>query len=485
MDNELALLCEAFPPDPESSGYKEPDSRPTVREYVPHDGQAAFHALEQPFKLGLAGVGWGKTIAGTAEAYYHACGYNRHVPHLGLAGAPTYRMLADVKVPAYREFFPPAVLRGGSWDKAFEKSAFALVLKNGTKILFRSLENQAYQRIRGLELTWFDFDEVRLLRDREPFHVAVGRLRGPGLVRGGWGTTTPNGEDWVAEDFVITPKEGFACVRGKTSDNPHLPEGYEETLRSVYSRRYYDQEVLGLIVTAMGSVYSELSRDRWPDGNCLVYEPDFFAPTYVAVDFGRVNPRALLIQRVRAIHPQTDYSVHLDVVVGEWQEEDGQPPEDRLVREMAESVQDIGLRIAAVYGDPAGDSRNDQTYITSASDLCRRLGVPFKRPVAFQRSKEAGEELVAKWVRDAAALRRLVWATTGEEHPAGGLMPIARNSFKAHANLKYPEKKPGKASPTTSLKDGVNDHDTDALRYYLAARNLGTSRPSSTRPPGM
>jgi hypothetical protein len=481
----LADTLVACPADGAADGDPAHDGRDVdASTYRPFPHQARFHEETSRYKAAIGGLGMGKTAMGTMEALYHSWQYLGDTPHVGIVGAPTYPMIRDVIVPSFRKFWPKELLRGGSWDAAYMRSEMVLHTSLGSAILFRSLDAGRYERLRGVEdCAWLWFDEACLLADREAWLVGIGRLRHKSArVRTAWITTTPRGEDWVARDFVLEPRQGYACVRGTTLDNKALPADYVESLRQNLSPEQFRQEALGEIVAPEGAVYKALSRQPWPDGNVLIPSPTHhMGQARIAVDFGRENPRAIVVRRMHVSNPSGRGMSWLDVVVDEWREPDGRPPRDHLIEDMISGVRALGHPIELIHGDPAGDSRNDHEHMTSAQRLASGLGVPFLPPPSTLRGKRQGEELVAGRIRNAAGERRLVWLGTGKRDAAGGCVAVAENSLRAHLQLQYPARKLGSQSAATeSLKDGVNDHDTDAVRYDQVAEHGAPKLSAST-----
>lgn len=473
----MAETLRKCPPDEELAG--DPgleeylDEFRNAQTYEPFPKQRDFHELTAPRKGLICGLGFGKTTVSTMEGLFHAWDYNGCVQHVGIVGAPTYPMIRDVILPSYRQLWPGEILRGGSWETGFVKSEMTLYLENGSAVLFRSLEAGRFEKLRGVEFVgWASLGEASLMPDDAAWRVMLGRLRYRRVpVRSAWLDTTPRGEDWVADRFILNPQAGYACIRGTSMDNPALAASYVEEMASEYDERFYAQEILGEIVGMQGAVYPHLSRLPWPHGNVVRFQPKKDSVTYLGVDFGRLHPRGVFFQTYQAYNEVTGKYVDLDVIVDEVTTSKGKPPHDLLVGEFAELARERGWNVRAVYGDPAGDSRNEHTYQSAAKQLCAVMGgVPFYTPKGKARIKVTGEQLMAARIRDHQGGRRLAWAASGLEHPQGGLYTVAENSWRATAALRYAEEKVGQAQAQESHKDGKNDHDTDLIRYYLTTR---------------
>src|SRR3954464_10719253 len=105
----------------------------------PFEWQASFHNSEALFKGFSGPIGSGKSRALCYEAL--KLGYE-NPGCLGLIGAPTYPMLCDSTLLAFRQ-----MLDANDVPYRFHKSDFALLLlEPGARILFRALDN--FERIR-------------------------------------------------------------------------------------------------------------------------------------------------------------------------------------------------------------------------------------------------------------------------------------------------------------------------------------------------
>jgi len=436
----------------------------------PNPGQRAFHESAAKYRWLCGGLGSGKSTAVAREAFFHSVLRLQGVKHVGLVVSETYRHLADNTVPAFQRAFPPDCLAGGSWDEAFHRQGMILRLWNGSAIAFRVTGNRRYEMLRGPEYAWACFDEGRNIPSAEPWKVIVGRLRGPGVppqhLRA-WGGSTPNGRDWQHATWVESPTPLHAWYHARTAENlKHLPPGYEDELRAVYAEDDARQELDGLFVTRAGAVYPQLREALWPEGNIYPVELDLTAPTWLEVDFGYRNPRVHAVQHHQVV--MAGGRVHrLDVIVWEWQDRRGGPPRDRTIHELIGAIEALGLQdLRTVYCDPAGDSANDQTHVTNVGHLRLALKVPVIHPtLTWQRSIATGEQVVRGLVCASDGTRTLVWAAGHNKRGEPVVHPNVANSFRAVQGLQFEQKEPGKPEPEHSLKDGMNDHDTDALRY--------------------
>jgi hypothetical protein len=83
----------------------------------------------------------------------------------------------------------------------------------------------------------------------------------------------------------------------------------------------------------------------------------------------------------------------------------------------------------------------------------------------WQRSIANGEQVLRGLICAADGTRRLAWACPREPDRLGKFRPRAPNSLRAMQGLQFAQRRPGTAEAEVSLKDGVTDHDCDAIRY--------------------
>jgi hypothetical protein len=139
----------------------------------PFAWQTAFHQSTASFKGFSGPVGSGKSRALCYEALWH--GY-KNPGCTGLVGAPTYPMLRDSTLLAFRE-----MLNENDVPYEWNESEYRLRLTEPKSlILFRALDN--FERLRGPNLAWFGIDELTYCKAESWLRLEA-RLRDPG--RGG------------------------------------------------------------------------------------------------------------------------------------------------------------------------------------------------------------------------------------------------------------------------------------------------------------
>ena len=436
----------------------------------------------------VGGLGSGKTWSGAIKTILYAMRYQKC---LMLVAAPTYRQLRDSTM---REFFK---LLPNEMVQNYNKSEYELSLKNGTEILFRSLEN--YDSIRGIEFAYIWIDEANLI-SHKAWQVTVGRLRQPGFPHVCCVTTTPRGrtDNWLYSEFVTKPLKNKKLSRNtyhaRTRDNvQNVGEGYIYDLEVTYTGDFAKQELLGEFVDIIeGRVYPEFERQYHVDyfGENIIFQPHL--PLYGFWDYGIGDAGALWLAQTIDM-PEHDSIPYKDPndSEGPWIErkvpsgpgmvlidlitEDGENVDYWI--ETAKMIDDRWKPVDTHYGDPAGEQRSQVTGKSMAQHL-REAGI-FVRSKVFP--SDEGRKMITKLLVE----RRLF---VSSECQAG---------ISSFSNYHWPLDPDGKRR--IGSKHPVHDwssHPMDALRYGvthlfpifapspLGAANLRKRTKSSTSSKG-
>jgi PBSX family phage terminase large subunit len=158
-------------------------------------------------------------------------------------------------------------------------------------ILGRPLEDAFDKLAKGLNLGWFYIDEMTEANE-EIWSGLEGRLRRAGVRHTGFGTTNPEGHDWVWKKFISQPVEDDFIVISPSTDNIYLPEGYIDGLISRYPEEWVKRYVYGSTETFEGLVYKDF-QDKAPFVIPPCEIPDGWY-RFVGMDHGYRNPTAVL-----------------------------------------------------------------------------------------------------------------------------------------------------------------------------------------------
>lgn len=261
--------------------------------YVPKilPKQELLHKTKKKYRLYCGGFGSGKTLWGAYESILLSLDYPKN---LGLVGRLTYPELRDT---TRRELLEFAVrINGVDYQLAssplvrrFSQTENTLEFFNGSQILFRALED-SFDKIKSLNLGFFWVDELTEI-DEEMWMGLCGRLRRKNVWHAGFGTTNPEGHDWVWKKFIANPDKDAHVVVADSYENYHLPAGYLEELEK-YPDEWKKRYLHGSFDTFEGLVYKEFN-DRSPHVVQPFEIPDHWF-RFVGIDHGYRNPCAVL-----------------------------------------------------------------------------------------------------------------------------------------------------------------------------------------------
>ena len=230
----------------------------------------------------IGGFGSGKSFALAAKAIT-----------LGLLNPGTTAMIAEPSFPMIRTVFIPAMdLALEQWGVDYDfrvspQPEYTLKLPTGNvKLLCQSAEN--WQRVRGQNISYVLWDEA----DTSPVETAqkagemfLARMR-VGQVNQLALASTPEGFRYCYRTFVEHDGPDKRLIRVKTKDNPHLPEGFIESLQRNYPAQLINAYLEGHFVNmASCSLYPEFDRSL----NYTDTEPDPLDTIYVGIDINVGN----------------------------------------------------------------------------------------------------------------------------------------------------------------------------------------------------
>lgn len=226
-----------------------------------------------------AGFGAGKTRSLCAKAL-KLCMDNPGT--VGAVFEPTHILLRDVWLRSFDQYLEEY---GIEYDfRVSPQPEYVLHVPGGsTTLLCRATET--WNRIRGQNLSFVLADEI----DTSPADVAqkasemfLARLRGgrtPQLAV----ASTPEGYKWMYRTFVENgDNEDRRLIKAKTTDNPHLPPGFIESLYQNYEANLIASYIEGEFTNLQNTtVYHPFDRDvHWTDTQ--IQDDD---RVFVGVDF--------------------------------------------------------------------------------------------------------------------------------------------------------------------------------------------------------
>ena len=269
---------------------------PNVFAYKPHPKQVKFHTDPARGRLYIGGNRSGKSVGGVIEDIWWLTG--RH-PYLKTPPPPIRGRIVGVDFlygvdkilrPLFAQWMPLSDLKGGSWDKAYNKEHRTLTLANGSFIEFMSYE-QELEKFAGTSRHFTHFDEEC---PQDIFTECKARL----IDTGGswWMTETPvEGMTWVYDDIYMPGKTGQDVNIGITEiemkENPYIGQAEIDMFMSGLTKDEKLARGKGRFVQIGGLVFKQFDKD--------IHVVDNFVPPldwewYVSLDHGFNNPTAIL-----------------------------------------------------------------------------------------------------------------------------------------------------------------------------------------------
>ena len=429
----------------------------------PFAWQTAFHQSTASFKGFSGPVGSGKSRALCYEALWH--GY-KNPGCTGLVGAPTYPMLRDSTLLAFRE-----MLNENDVPYEWNESEYRLRLTEPESlILFRALDN--FERLRGPNLAWFGIDELTYCKQESWLRLEA-RLRDPRARRlCGFAAWTPKGFDWVYDRF-IGPDKKPGCEAYRAQQNRALPGDYYGRLQASYDERFYRQEALGEYLNVFsGQAY--YAFDRRAQVRNLEYKPE--ESIWWALDFN-VNPMCSVIGQtingvIRVLDEllmrQSNTLAHCEEFLARtemWLAQREIP--DDVTGMSEDDIQKVlhaerpAPLLVYVYGDPSGNSEKSSASRTDWQIVQEFFGrytdrfkVHFRVPSRAGRVKDR-VNCVNAMLLNFAGQRRLF------------LTPNCRGLAADFEQLTWKTDPHGTSLSELDKRDPMRSHLSDALGYYI------------------
>lgn len=231
------------------------------------------------FPAMVAGFGSGKTEAAIKRAIIGKLQY----PTLDRGFyEPTYDLVRMIAFPRFEE----ALTELNIPYKLYKSPLNYIEIENAGKIFFRSMDTPS--RIIGYEHADADVDELDTLKIDDAADVwrriqSRNRQKKPdGSLNTIGVTTTPEGFKFVYQTWKKDPKKGYKIIQAPTHSNPHLPDGYIESMRESYPAQLIDAYLMGEFVNlTSGTIYKSFDRKL----NNTDREWNGHEPVYIGMDF--------------------------------------------------------------------------------------------------------------------------------------------------------------------------------------------------------
>lgn len=364
------------------------------------------------FRVVNAGRRFGKTILAVEEMIGVAVSADdRRVAYIG----PTFQQARDIAWEHLKRRCQPIIVDAN-------ESQLKLSVKTqggGTStIVLKSWD--AIESLRGQSFHFLVVDEVAMMRN---FWVGWQEVLRPALTDTKGGAlfiSTPKGFNHFYDLYNLQNKEpAFKSFHASTFDNPYIdPNEIEEARKQLTEDRFY-QEYMADFRKMEGLVYKDFHRDVHVYDDLTPRKPVAFV--YVGVDFGFVNPTAVI-----RIEQDTDSHFW---ITQEWYQR------EKLMPEIIEQCR--AMKAQSYYPDHAEADRIEEM---------RRAGLNVHE---ISKDIEAGVSTVQTLFRQ----NRI------HVHQS------CQNLIAELETYRYPDPTPDKNPTELPVKD--NDHALDALRYVL------------------
>lgn len=394
-------------------------------ELAPTSPQYRYINSQSKFPAFVAGFGAGKTEAAVLRSVIGLI--TNKGTHRGFY-EPTYDLIRMIAWPRFE-----AVLQSMGITYTLHKSPLNMISVNGYgNIYFRSMDNP--QRIIGYEHADADIDELDTLKRDDAAYVwrqVVARNRqkkesGSNTIGV---TTTPEGFRFVYETWKKDPKKGYEIIQAPTISNPHLPEGYIDSIQDSYPEHLLSAYLEGNFVNlTSGTVYQSYDRVAHRSDETIKDKE----PLFIGCDFN-------VTQQAATVYVQRDggYTWH---AVAELTSMYDTPEMIRLIQDKWQSQ---GHKIY-IYPDASGGSR--KTVNASLSDIALLQQAGF-----YVRAKKTNPAVKDRVTATNAAFE------SGRIRVNDTLCPTVANCLEQQA---YKNGEPDKTSG--------NDHQNDATTYPIA-----------------
>ena len=257
---------------------------PTVPQYKYMMTDARFPAF-------VAGFGAGKTEAAILRSITGVLanpGVNRGFYE------PTYDLIRMIAWPRFEQ-----ILTDLDVPYKLQKTPLNQIdIEGYGTVMFRSMENP--NRIVGYEHADADIDELDTLKRDDAAHVwrqvmARNRQKKASGFNTIGVTTTPEGFKFVYEQWRKEARPGYEIIQAPTRSNPHLPDGYIDSLQTAYPEHLLQAYLEGRFVNlTSGTVYTSYNRHACASDE----EIRGGEPLYVGCDFNVTKQAATIyVQR--------------------------------------------------------------------------------------------------------------------------------------------------------------------------------------------
>lgn len=302
-----------------AEGLSDRAANPGMDGYKPHAKQLLFHQSTDYVRLYIGGNRAGKTHGAVMEDLYFATGTHPYIKtppppvRIRVIVVDIVQGLGEIMLPKFKSLVRKKDLKGGAWERAWNKQERKLTFANGSEIQFLTYEMDL-EKFAGTSQDLIHFDEEP---PRHIYDECAARLidrEGKIIIS----MTPVEGITWVSEDLYeptkqaadrITLVEGgdevgpvyrspeleITVVEVGMNENPYLSKTAQERFLKTLKPEERLARSKGQFVSVGGKVFKDFTRETHviPLVNNL---RDVFTDCYIytSTDHGWNNPTAWL-----------------------------------------------------------------------------------------------------------------------------------------------------------------------------------------------
>ena len=274
---------------------------------------------------------------------------------------PTYDLIRMIAWPRFEEMLTNLQIP----YKLTKSPHNVLSIQGHGRIVFRSMDTPS--RIIGYEVGDSDVDELDTLKRDDAAEVwrrILSRNRqkkANGSINTAAVATTPEGFRFVYETWQEKQPPGYEIIRAATRSNPHLPDGYIQSLKDIYPEHLLNAYLEGEFVNlTSGTIY--IGFNRQVNSSDIVEQTG--EPLYIGMDFNVGNMSAV-VHIKRKGKP---------IAVGEITKAYDTPDICRVIKDRYPS------HAIHIYPDASGDSRKSVNASTTDIQILRDSGFSIRAP---------------------------------------------------------------------------------------------------------
>ena len=389
----------------------------------------------QRFKVVIAGRRFGKTHLSIRELCYNARLPNKDVIYC----APTYKQAKNIvwKKLKYK-------LLDLKWVEKLNETELSIILKNGSTISLKGLEN--FDSIRGGGYDYLVIDEFADCDPESWYSVLRPTLadrQGHALFIG-----TPKGLNWAHDLYTMSDEypDEWASFQYTTLDGMNVKPEEVEAARRTLDERTFRQEFEATFETFSGRVFYAFDRKY----NVKAWLGELPREIHIGMDFN-IDPMSAVVavRQGNVLHIIDEIKIY-----------------GSNTDEMVEEIKTRFAKTAiTVYPDPAGKAGSTKAGGRTDHSILRTAGFTIKAPHSHNAIRDGVNAVNAK-LRSSSGITTLF------------IDPKCKYAIECLEKHTYKE---GTSIPD---KDSGFDHMNDALRYMVDYL-FPIRQPTTPPPPGL